>query len=225
MKLTKCIYGFETNPKNTPFGLLNNQVRVDNIIQNAGWFNENGEKLGTGDLNLKEMNHIAANIKKPSVFFVLNEMDSSYDIPSHLDRSEPGTQYVMDKAAWVIVPAANSSGIIRVRDDAKSPEDVEKDGIKFVRMSRASLRKLFVPVASSPVVAQDKETDKKPEKDDDFKDLVARMSKAIANTKMSSPASPPAKSVFKPIPVAKPSLSTKPLTKAATKPIKTTIGP
>lgn len=140
-KLTKCIYGYETDPKKTPFGLLNNQIRIDNIIQNAGWFNHKGERLGQGDLTLKEMQRIAKNISPLEAFFVLTESDSSWDMPNHLDRTSPGIQYVTQKASWGIFPSYKGGLIIRIREDIKEREEVTRDGVKFTRVPREALNK------------------------------------------------------------------------------------
>lgn len=179
--LTKCIYGFETDPKKTPFGLLNNQVRVDNIIQSAGWFNAEGERLGQGDLSLKEMQHIAKNIPPDEAFFILTESDSIWDMPSSLDRMCPGFQYILDKAAWAIIPSIKGGVIIRIRDDIKDKEDAERDGIKFVRISRDALRKAFLS-PPKPVVkkhTEDKDGEKKDKPIDTSSKSKTTMLKAI----------------------------------------------
>ena len=162
--LTKCVYGFETNPKKTPFGLLNSQVRVDNIIQNAGWFNAQGERLGQGDLTLKEMQHIAKNMPREEAFFVLTETDSGWDMPSSLDRTAPGFQYMLEKTVWAMLPSLKGGVILRIRDDIKEKEEVERDGVKFVRITRDSLQKAFTsppkPVLKKAAEVDDQKKDK-----------------------------------------------------------------
>jgi len=131
--LTKGIYGFETDPKKTPFGILNNQFRTDAIVKNGGWFNFDGNKMGTGDLSLKDMLHISKEIAHGEVFFVLSETDSSWDMPSGMDRSAPGKDYVLKTATWVI---GKYTGIVRVRDDITKSSESDIDGIKYLRIPR-----------------------------------------------------------------------------------------
>lgn len=142
--LTKFIYGSETDPKKTPFGLLNNQIKLDSVINNAGWFNVKGERLGCGDLSLKDMSRIAKTISLSEGFFILSEADSSWNLPSHLDASSPGFDYVVGNVSWLISKGADGKGIvIRARDDIDKPEITKQDGIDIVRMSRAQLIKIL----------------------------------------------------------------------------------
>lgn len=142
--LTKCVYGLETDPKKTPFALLNNQYRLDNIIQNAGWFNGKGERVGTGDLSLKDMQRVAKNISSSEIFIALTEFDSGVDLPSNLDRTAPGIPYVLTKASWVMARLASGEGmVLRIRNDITKTEDATKDGINYIRIPRGDLYKAF----------------------------------------------------------------------------------
>ncbi len=141
--LTKFVYGLETDPKKTPFGLLNNQVRADYIIQNAGWFNIDGHRLGSGDLSIIDMYKVAKFIPPSEAFFALTEMDSGWNIPSHLDRAAPGFQYVIQHATWVMVKTSIGGIVVRVRDDISKSEVGIKDGQKYNRVPRSELYKAF----------------------------------------------------------------------------------
>jgi hypothetical protein len=102
IKLTKGIYGYETDRTKTPFGLLNGQVLADGIIDNAGWFNSNGEKLGYGDLSLESLRDIQKTIPKDEAFFVLSEYNTMWAIPKELDQTAPGKNYVVENCSWVV---------------------------------------------------------------------------------------------------------------------------
>jgi hypothetical protein len=135
MILTKGIYGYNDDPKTTPFGLLNNQIKSSGIINNAGWYNFDGERLGRGDLSAFDMQKISKWISKDEFFIILNEFASVYNVPEGLDSSAPGTDYVMGAASWVIV----SGNIFRIRDDADSPELNKKNGIEYIILTRKKL--------------------------------------------------------------------------------------
>ncbi len=169
MKLTKQIYGYETDPKKTPFGLLNNQVRGDNIIQNAGWFNINGEVIGRGDLNLTDMHNIAKHLSGAEVFFVLSEADSTWDLPSHLDRTAPGFVYVVQKALWVICQTPQGNAVVRVRNDIEKIEQVKSDNGNYTRIPRRDIYKAFGYDISGNQVSSAPKADVKMAADDEDK--------------------------------------------------------
>lgn len=199
-KLTKCIYGFETNPKKTPFGLMNNQIRGNGIIQSAGWFNINGERLGGGDLTLQDMQNISQNISLSESFFVLTEVDAGWDLPSDLDRTAPGFPYILQKAVWVMAkgPTSRSALIIRVRDDISKPEETEKDGVKFIRIPRNEFYAAFGYDKSGVKIPKMKKlVAKKPEQDDDAKDVVVSPVKKSSLTSAVIPSVPPTKGVVR----------------------------
>ena len=134
--LTKCVYGFETNNKKTPFNFLNEQRRVDSIIDNAGWFNADGERLGSGDLSIKDMEKISKTIPMAEAFFVLTEANSGWDLPKELDRAAPGRDYIIENASWIIGRDLKGGFIYRIKNDFTGSKDINKDGIKYVQLSR-----------------------------------------------------------------------------------------
>lgn len=71
------------------------------IIRNAGWYNHLGQKLGYGDLSIEDLDKIAASIAEEELFIVLSELDSTWGLPSSLDRFAPGIDYVMQHAVWI----------------------------------------------------------------------------------------------------------------------------
>lgn len=99
IQLTQGMYA-DLNCKT--FGLSYGQNRIDDVVRNAGWFNQRGEKLGYGDVSLQDLDNIAGDIPDGELFIVLNEGDTNWNIPSNLDRFNPGIDYVMNHAKWII---------------------------------------------------------------------------------------------------------------------------
>lgn len=135
--LTKSIYGLETDAKKTPFGLLNNQIKTDSIVNNGGWYNGISQKLGSGDLTIKDLYKISKEIPKEEIFVVLSEFDSVWGIPTSLDASEPGRDYIAQNCMWIV----NAGLITRIKTDNIASEDVECDGVKYKKISRATMYK------------------------------------------------------------------------------------
>ena len=211
--LTKLVYGMETDSKKTPFGLLNNQVRIDNTIQSAGWFNIKGDRLGAGDLTMDDMSRIVKSIPEAEAFIVLNEADSTWNLPVHLDRTSPGLDYCLSKVIWMMAKTNLGNLILRVRDDIEETEKdfAEKDGIKYLRITRADLWKSFN--ATSPP----KKAVKHKAEDDEYmkkaQDLLNKLKAQAPASKINSPPSklPPVKT--------KPSTSLLPKKVVKTKPL------
>lgn len=157
--LTKFVYGLQTDSKKTPFGLLNNQVKIDNIIQSAGWFNIKGERLGCGDLTLKDMAYISKHISPEEVFIAVGEANCEWNLPSGLDRTAPGFEYIISKAVWVMAKANIGGIVLRVRDDIEKQEEAEKDGIKYLRIPRADLYKAMTQPPPPPKKAPEADSD------------------------------------------------------------------
>jgi hypothetical protein len=208
-KLTKLIYGSETDSKKTPFGLLNKQIRTNGIINNAGWFNFKGERLGAGDLSLKDLDKISKNIDSNELFIVLNEADSFWNLPSNLEYTVPGRDYVIQNAIWIVgkiptkdsLDSASKGKIIRLKKDCIN-EDIEKDGFKYTRMDKDKVYERFKQ-SVKPKPVKDKETNSEEVKDSKsgiLKKLNGFYNQPVLATKP-IPASPiPASPVFgKPI--------------------------
>jgi|ERR1019366_974582 hypothetical protein len=138
--LTKLVYGIEIDYHKTPFGILAGQVKGDSVCNNGGWYNINGEKIGSGDLSMKDLQTISKHIPSSEVFLILSEYDAAFNMPSHLDRHEPGKDYVLSKALWVV--GKDTGGIIlRVGDRNDKPEEDERDGVKYTKLSRKEFKK------------------------------------------------------------------------------------
>jgi hypothetical protein len=144
-KLSKMCFGLQTDPNKTPFGFLNGQVRHDAIITSAGWYNFEGQKLGYGDLSLQDMAKISSTLSKNEIFLVLSEGDSFWNVPKNINSAEPGSEYVIANASWVI----SNSLIVRSRSDIKKSEKTSKDGISYVRIPRSNVKDVLTP--SQPI--------------------------------------------------------------------------
>lgn len=133
MKLTKGMFGSEFDLSREDikiareiFGLSCGQMRGHDIIHNGGWYNQEGEKLGWGDLCLLDLLQISKRLQyghrgEPHQWFiVLHENDSFWhfrDDASEIqafgwlqhmkpDMHAPGIRYVVSKAAYAIAPNA-----------------------------------------------------------------------------------------------------------------------
>ncbi len=131
MSLTKAMYG---DLNCNLFGLSYGQIRTDALIQSAGWFNNKGEKLGYGDLNLQDLICIRRNLCEDN-FIVLSEGNSLWNIPSGMDKTAPGLEYVMENASWVI----DCGVIYRVANLNKEFEWVDTDDGTYLKCTKAYL--------------------------------------------------------------------------------------
>lgn len=84
------------------FGLSYGQIKSDAILHNAGWFNNQGEKLGYGDISYNDIENIQKDLFDDECFILLSENATSWSIPSELNRMEPGIDYVKNNASWFI---------------------------------------------------------------------------------------------------------------------------
>ncbi len=117
MRLTKGMYGSEMRPSNnTLFGLRAGQMKFGptKLGHNVGWYNQKGEKLGFGDLDLEDLKRIMTELEDGELFIILGESDSFWHFVKHngpigamakTSRSEmePGMEYVADKACYVVM--------------------------------------------------------------------------------------------------------------------------
>jgi hypothetical protein len=133
MRLRKHIFGYEHNTAKTPFGFLNEQIRSNAVVKSGGWYNYDSQKIGRGDLSMADLATVAAQIPAEEAFFVLSEGDAFWGVPEGVDTSEPGIEYVVRCAIWMV---SRSTGIVRVRDNIYGGEYAEKDGVKYTRIPR-----------------------------------------------------------------------------------------
>lgn len=192
MKLTKSMFG---DIKCKSFGLSNNQMRHNSIINNAGWYNLQGEKLGAGDLSLPDMVNIAKTISPTEAFVVLSEMDSMWDMPRTFDHTAPGKDYVLQKAIWIIGQDVNGgNAIIRIRENISKSENAEQDGVKYYRFPREELYK-SINYSPKKIELSAKTTVKKDTKtlEEKMKDAVNKLN-SLKPTKSGSVKSTPSPS-------------------------------
>lgn len=91
------------------------QMRMKNLIHNGGWYNQDGEKLGWGDLAATDLNRIATLLTPGEVFITLGEHDSHWAFQAVSregplrklglrDEQTPGQMYVLARARWAVFP-------------------------------------------------------------------------------------------------------------------------
>lgn len=98
-RLTK---GMFADPACNTFGLKYGQIKNNEVIRNAVWFNFNGERLGSGDLTMEDLNSILQGLDQKELFVVLSENAAHWNLPSSFNPSSPGREYVMANAKWAI---------------------------------------------------------------------------------------------------------------------------
>jgi hypothetical protein len=179
-RLKKTMYGLETDSNKTLFGLVNAQFRADSVLNNAGWYNEKGERLGYGDLNHNDIAKICVGLKPGEKFIVLGEFDSEWGLPKGIDRSAPGIDYVIQRSVWVILPATvikprsfdkhlppSKETVGRLSYQKMSHEDMflligyEKPGKKKEEKKPKIMKEvkdLFEPVLTVPVISSSSKT-------------------------------------------------------------------
>lgn len=89
------------------------QIRGKEFCHNVGWYNEIGEKIGWGDLDIKDLNKIAERLPVGEAFFILGEQDSFWKFvekfgiiggmcKTNEKEKNPGLDYVLDKFRYMI---------------------------------------------------------------------------------------------------------------------------
>lgn len=184
MKLTKCMF---SDPKCRAFGLSNNQIRGSGIINSAGWFNLDGDRLGNGDLTLADMSVIAKEVSD-DLFVVLKEIDAKLDMPKHLDHLSPGKDYVCSRAVWMIGRDIGGKGtIIRVRDDIDKAELAKQDGVEYMRVPR---KEVYKALNYTPPVKKAKQKDEG-SLEAALKEAAQKLKTATSKVSPASPANHP----------------------------------
>jgi hypothetical protein len=179
IRLTKGCYGNQTDSKLTPFGFLNEQMRINGILNNAGWFNGAGEKLGLGDLAMSDFDTIAKNIDPADMFLVLSEFDVSWGFPTTLDNQAPGIDYVMKNCIWAVF----NGSIIKVRNTISQAIEDEINGIKFTHTPRTEFHKMVgygVKKVDAPTTTTTSTTKKKLTQDD--LNAIIKQAQTLINT-------------------------------------------
>ena len=73
-QLKKGMYGEEYNQTGNLFGLRCGQHRsIEKITHGSGWYNSVGEKIGWGDLSVKDFERISEELNFGEIFIVLSE--------------------------------------------------------------------------------------------------------------------------------------------------------
>jgi hypothetical protein len=111
------------------FGLRCGQMRPRDtkVGHNNGWYNQNGEKLGWGDLSKEDLINIAKGLEEDEVFITLGEQDSYWYVDNKEKEMNPGRDYVIEKARHIIRP-----NLIEHANCYKERDDEEWDGVKVI---------------------------------------------------------------------------------------------
>ena len=113
MRLIKGLYGHEFDHKDGPFDLHVGQMRGRSVVHNGGWYNSQGEKLGWGDLDEKDLEKVSKGLEEDEAFLVLGEHDSFWNfVTDHgpigamcarkPEEQDPGIKYVVEHARFAV---------------------------------------------------------------------------------------------------------------------------
>lgn len=121
MKLEKGMYAHGIHGRGSnAFGLSDGQMRAFDYVHNGGWYNAKGEKLGWGDLDLKDLKRISEELPEGEVFVVLSESDANdfngrrRGDATNFDLQAPGVDYVCAHARLII----RKDGVYQVRSES-----------------------------------------------------------------------------------------------------------
>jgi hypothetical protein len=80
----------------TNLGIQQSQVKSSRVLQNVGWYNSTGEKLGWGDLNKDDILAIQQSLQPGELFVALSERDVKPE------EKNSGIKYLAKNALLII---------------------------------------------------------------------------------------------------------------------------
>ena len=110
------------------------------IVHNGGWYNQNGDRVGWGDLSPQDLKKVSEVLDAGEVFVVLREMDAYWDLPSRLGRGrmdDPGKEYLVEYACFAVV---KDCIYVVDRDDGK---DMGRDGVIIKNLPRDKFKEML----------------------------------------------------------------------------------
>ncbi len=128
----RLMKGVFVNPlPGTPrlFGLKLGQIKQNAVIKSAGWYNQNGERAGFGDLDLPDLERIAADIAPGDFFIALSREDANCFVhplvpgKKTLPQSNiehPGQKYILGKARYIV--AGDHIYLVQKRNKEKNTD-------------------------------------------------------------------------------------------------------
>jgi hypothetical protein len=136
-RLESGLFFGQTERETSPFGLTQDQRRLASVQNNAGWFNIQGEKIGTGDLSMVDLDSITTQIIDGEFFVVLSEFDTVWGMPAGMSSSMPGTDYVLTNGSWFVI----GGYLFRVRNSVSSVSGKSLDGVSYIELPRGEFFK------------------------------------------------------------------------------------
>lgn len=149
-RLTKGMYGHEFRSQSNLFGITCGQIRGRDFVHNGGWYNQQGEKLGWGDLSVEDFRRISAELEEGEMFVILCESDSFWafvEKPGLIgsmaqvkpDVEAPGAEYVAQKAMYIIV-RGELFFVARYHQD----KPLERDGLVFQPLAPEAAKEMVL---------------------------------------------------------------------------------
>lgn len=154
-RLSKGCFGHQFQTTTFPgFEFLRcGQIRQkEHFGHNAGWYNKNGEKIGWGDLDVNDVQHLMKTLHDGELFITLGEHDSFWNFVTSFGmigsmcstdqkEQEPGIDYVAEKSRYIIAP--NEMFINGDEFWCKSGETTITDGIKCKSLTIDEIKELM----------------------------------------------------------------------------------
>ncbi|MDP1689645.1 MAG: hypothetical protein Q8L52_00330 [bacterium] len=144
-RLTKGVYGHQFNRANNLFGIRCGQIRSHEFVHNGGWYNQQGEKLGWGDLTAADLQRISRELQDGELFVILPESASFWKFvekesagpigsmcATTSDEQAPGIDYVAAECSYII-----ARGTIHIvsRYTKETDGTFEYEGVTFTRLA------------------------------------------------------------------------------------------
>ncbi|MCH7759484.1 hypothetical protein IID20_03945 [Patescibacteria group bacterium] len=127
------------------FGLNPGQMRFgdDKIGHNNGWFNKIGERLGCGDLGVKDFKEITTKLNNDELFIVLSEASTNFlNRPEPEDVLAPGVEYVARHSLFII--ARNQLYAVDQGFLKTSKKTASISGLRFKVLSLQEAKELII---------------------------------------------------------------------------------
>lgn len=136
--------GMYSDPNCKLFDLSYGQLKANPLIASASWYSEKGDRLGSGDLIITDLQKIHQSLPLGEGFFVVPEL-ASLNLPSGLSWLNPGLKWIIDNAAWIITMA----DIYKIDDSILNQEVSDKEGVSYVKITRTTAKSFFSPSPGS----------------------------------------------------------------------------
>lgn len=131
------------------------QIRSkEHFGHNAGWYNKKGEKIGWGDLDVKDIKSLMKTLQKDELFITLGEHDSFWKFVTAFNgpigsmcatdktEKEPGIDYIAEHARFIISHNEIFSNCNQFFEEPGTKQEI--DGIEFTYLTMEEVKGLML---------------------------------------------------------------------------------